>query len=305
MSASRIAAPARGRRIDQHHFTLRNSIMLSRSSLWICGTAVALGACSRKPAPPAAQTAPTVVTITATDYTFGAPDTVPAGLVTMHLVDAGMEPHQVVVMRLDSGKTMADLSTMMSNPDAPIPAWLSFPIGVSVIAPGDTGNATALLTPGLYAMACFVSSADGAPHVAKGMVRPFIVAASAATPAPEPTADITITEKDYEFVISAPITAGTHTIRVENAGPQVHEVAISMLAPGKSVADLQAYITGGMKGAPPGKPIGGVTGPDPGGHQTFTATFTPGNYVIICLVPDKTDAKPHVAHGMLKEFKVS
>lgn len=281
--------------------------MMSRSCMWVCGAAVALGACSKKPAPAtqSAQTAPTVVTITATEFAFAAPDTVPAGLVTMRLVDAGQEVHQVVVMRLDSGKTMADLSAMMSTPNAPIPAWLAFPIGVSVIAPGDSGNATALLTPGHYAMACFVSSPDGKAHVEKGMVRPFEVIASEGAPAPEPTSDLTITEKDYEFVISGPITVGTHTIRVENAGPQVHEVALSMLAPGKSAADLQAYILGGMKGPPPGKPIGGVTGPDVGGHQTFTATFAPGNYVLMCLVPDKTDGKPHVMHGMIKQFTVS
>lgn len=281
--------------------------MMSRSCLWVCGVAMALGACNKKPAPAAqpAQTEPTVVTVTATDFAFAAPDTLPAGLVTMRLVDAGKEVHQVVVMRLDSGKTMADLSTMMTNPNAPIPAWLAFPIGVSVIAPGDSGNATALLTPGHYAMACFVSSPDGKSHVEKGMVRPFEVIASASAAAPEPASDVTITEKDYDFVISAPITAGTHTIRVENAGPQLHEVAISMLAPGKTAADLQAYVLGGMKGPPPGKPIGGVTGPDVGGHETFTATFAPGNYVLMCLVPDKTDGKPHVMHGMVKQFTVS
>lgn len=279
--------------------------MRSRSSLClICCSALALGACSKKPAP-AAQSSPTVITVSGMDFAFAAPETVPAGLVTFHLVGAGKEPHQMVVMRIDSGKTMAEVQPILMSPDAKIPGWMKFPIGVSVIAPGDTGNATAVLTPGHYLMACFVSSADGTPHVAKGMMRTFEVSANEAAPAAEPTADITITEKDYDFDVTGNLTAGAHTIRVENAGPQLHEVAISQLAPGKTLADFQAWVQGGMKGEPPGKPVGGVTGPDVGGHQTFTANFAAGKYVLICLVPDNTDGKPHIMHGMIKEITIT
>jgi uncharacterized cupredoxin-like copper-binding protein len=269
------------------------------------GAAAVLGACAKKPAPPAAQTAAAVYTITATEYAFAAADSVPAGLVTVQLVDAGKEPHQVVITRIDSGKTMADLLAAMSVPNMAIPGWMHFPIGVSVIVPGDSGNATAVLTAGHYAMLCFVSSPDGSPHFAKGMAREFTVVASTMTPAAEPTGDITITAKDYDFNVTGALTAGTHTIRVENAGPQVHEVALNQLAPGKTVADYTKWIQGGLKGMPPGKPVGGVTGPDVGGHQSFTATLAPGKYVLFCLVPDKGDGKPHAMHGMIKEITVT
>lgn len=269
----------------------------------LVGAAALAGAC-KKSAPPA-QAAATVVNVTATEFAFVAPDTVRAGLVTLRFKDQGQEPHQVVVMRIDSGKTIADLQAMATDPNMRVPGWLAFPIGVSVIAPGDSGDATAVLTPGHYVMVCFIASPDGTPHIMKGMVKPFEVAASAMSPAPEPTADLTITEKDYDFVFSAPLTAGTHTIRVENAGPQVHEIAINQLAPGKTLADMQAWVAGGMKGPPPAKPFGGVTGPDVGGHQFFTATFTPGTYVLMCFVPDQGDGKPHFMHGMVKEITVS
>ncbi len=278
--------------------------MRSHLPVWLlCGTAFALGACTRKPAP--AQAAATVVTVSALDFAFTAPDTVPAGLVTFKLVGTGQEPHQMVVMRLDSGKTLADLQPFLSAPDAPIPGWLKFPIGVSVIVQGDTGNATAVLAPGRYAMACFIPSPDGVPHVAKGMVRAFEVAPNEAAPAPHPAADITIIETDYDFEITGPLTAGTHTIRVENAGPQVHEVALNLLAPGKTLADYQAWMQGGMRGEPPAKPVGGVTGPDVGGHITFTATLVAGKYVLVCLVPDSKDFQPHVMHGMIKEITIT
>src|SRR5256884_1184321 len=47
-------------------------------------------ACGR-PAPRAAR--PSLVTITATDYAFGVPDTIPAGLTTFRLVNQGKELH--------------------------------------------------------------------------------------------------------------------------------------------------------------------------------------------------------------------
>ncbi|HET9708139.1 MAG TPA: hypothetical protein VFP39_07530 [Gemmatimonadales bacterium] len=263
--------------------------------------------CTRKPAPPPAPPAATIVAITAMDYSFTAPDTIPAGLVTVKLANAGKEAHQVVFLRIDSGKTLADVATLMKDPNAKVPGWLAFPLGANGVVPGDSSNATTTLTPGHYALVCFLPSADGTPHVNKGMVRPLEVKASSGPAAAEPTADITITEKDYTWDISAPITAGTHTFRVENAGPQLHEVQIFQIAPGKSAKDLQAWLRGGMKGQPPAMPVGGFVGPMPGAgqHGFFTRTLAAGNYVFICFVPDAKDAQPHVMHGMMKEVTVS
>jgi hypothetical protein len=281
--------------------------MSSRASLVLTSAALAtLGACAKKatPPPPPPPTA-NVVTVMAGDYSFQAPDTIPAGLTTLELKNLGKEVHQVVMVRLDSGKTMADLEPMLKNPKMVIPAWMYFPLGVNGIVPGDSANATATLTAGHYVMICFLPSPDGAPHVAKGMIRPIEVTASTAPLAPEPTADLVITAKDYTWDVSAPITAGTHTIRMENAGPQMHEVQIFQLAPGKTTKNFQTWLQGGMKGEPPAKPIGGFAGPTPGGHGFFTATFAAGTYVFVCFVPDKTDFKPHVMHGMMKEITVT
>lgn len=277
--------------------TSRPSFVLAAASL------AAIGACAKKPAPPPPTA--NVVTVMAGDYTFQAPDTIPAGLTTLMLKNLGKEVHQVIMMRLDSGKTVADLQPLFTDPEAPIPAWLYFPLGVNGIVSGDSANATATLEPGHYVMVCFLPSPDGAPHVAKGMVRTIEVTASTAALAPEPTADLVITAKDYTWDVSAPITAGTHTIRMENAGPQLHEVQIFQLAPGKATTDFTAWLQGGMKGEPPAKPVGGFAGPTPGGHGFFTTTFAPGTYVFVCFVPDKGDFKPHVMHGMVKEITVS
>lgn len=264
-----------------------------------------LVACSRKPAPPAT---PNVVAITATDYAFQAPDTVPAGLTTFKFANQGREPHHVVLMgaRADAGKTMADLDSAMRM-EGPPPAWLTLPGSPSITIPGDSSNVTTTLEAGQYVLVCYISSADGQVHVMKGMFRPLVVTAAAAGAAapPEPQADIVITEKDYDFELSQPLTAGAHTIQVVNAGPQIHEVTIELLAPGKTLADYRAWVTGGLKGEPPTRPVGGFIGPNPGKHGWFNVTLVPGTYLLTCLVPDAQDGKPHAEHGMIKEITVS
>src|SRR5258707_5779072 len=121
--------------------------------------AVASGAtlsCNRKPAPPPTPPTANVVTIMAKDFSFEAPDTIPAGLTTVKLTNAGAEVHQVVFVRIDSGKTLADLQGMMKNPDMAVPGWMHFPIGVNGIVPTDSANATPVFPPRHYALVGFL-----------------------------------------------------------------------------------------------------------------------------------------------------
>jgi hypothetical protein len=245
-----------------------------------------------------------VVTLVASDYAFGGPDTIPPGLTTLRLVNTGREPHQAGLIRADSGKTIADLQAAMSAPGAS-PAWAVFVGGANLVVPGDTSNATQLLTAGRYVLICFIPSPDGKPHFAKGMLRPLIVTGPAPSGVAEPEADNRIVLNDYGFQLARPVTAGPHGFRVENAGPQLHEVMVLMLAPGKSSADLLAWERGGMKGPPPARPIGGIVGLTPGQHASFTLTLGPGQYLLGCFVPDAKDGKAHLAHGMLQAFTVS
>jgi hypothetical protein len=60
-----------------------------------------------------------------------------------------------------------------------------------------------------------------------------------------------------------------------------------------------------MKGPPPAEALGGVTLLDKGARSSFVANLTPGEYGLICFVPDGKDGKPHLAHGMIKTIKVS
>jgi uncharacterized cupredoxin-like copper-binding protein len=252
---------------------------------------------------PATHTA----TVHAKDFAFEAPDSITGGWTTFHLVNDGPNLHHIQLVRLDSGKTIQDLEAAMKNPGPP-PRWAVFVGGPNAPSPGSSSDASLNLQPGNYAMLCMVDIPGHVPHAAKGMVRPLTVTAETGTPAAEPGADITISESDYKFDIPASIAAGNHTFKVVNSGPQPHEIELVRLAPGKTMKDFGEFIEKAyadkVDGPPPGDGIGGVSAIMPGATEYFTANMTPGNYVMLCFLPDAKDGKPHLDHGMVKEFTV-
>lgn len=296
----------------------RHLTMLSVASL------VALAACSPKDnaatdsakvaqagAPAAATTtasrgafdpATHTMTVFGKDFAFEAPDSVPAGMTNIHFVNDGPNLHHVQLVRLDSGKTMADFEAAMKNPGPP-PKWAVFVGGPNAPDPGAALDVAMDLREGNYIMLCFVDIPAKVPHFMKGMVRPFKVVAATGPSAAAPVADVTITLADYNFLIKGELTAGKHTIKVENNGPQDHELEIIRLAPGKTMKDLGAWMEK-MEGPPPANAIGGIAGTVPSAPGYVNVDLTPGNYVLICFVPDAKDGKSHADHGMVKELTI-
>jgi uncharacterized cupredoxin-like copper-binding protein len=243
-----------------------------------------------------------VVTVTGADFTFDAPETIPAGVTEFRFVNKGPSLHHMQILKINGGKTFDDLRAALANPGPP-PAWIKMLGGPNAPAPGTESNATLTLERGNYAIICFVDL-GGPPHFTKGMIRPLKVVPSKVASAPTPKADITTSLFDYNFKLSSHVRPGAHTIRVHNTGPQAHEVELIQLAPGKTVEDFVTWVAD-MKGPPPAKPIGGIAAIEPGMSQLFTADFVPGNYAFVCFIPDSKDGKPHYAHGMTKQFNVN
>jgi hypothetical protein len=135
------------------------------------------------------------------------------------------------------------------------------------------------------------------------MVRGLKVTAGTAAAAPEPTSDVVVNLSDYAFTVQGALTPGKHTFKLVNKGPQAHEFEIIRLAPGKTGKDFLSFIAK-MDGPPPGNALGGVAGFLSGTTTYTTVDLTPGNYFLICFVPDTKDAKAHFEHGMTKEFTV-
>jgi len=265
--------------------------------------ALILAACAKTEPPveqaaaPPAPAAPSMVHVTATDYAFEAPDTLPSGVTTFHLMNEGKEPHHVVLVKMPFAEFQK------ANPAGPPPADLVVLGGPNAAPPSGTAEATVDLTPGSYTMVCFIPAADGKLHMMKGMARGLEVTQGTSTAA-MPVADITVKLTDYAFEITGPLTAGRHVVRVEDVGPQMHELIMVKLEPGKTVQQMAAWLEK-PAGPPPGALINGASPMTPGVANTTTVDFTAGDYGLICFVTDSKDGKPHIAHGMIKQITVN
>ncbi len=266
--------------------------------------AVSAAACAKKEEAASAPPPPPTVTITAADFVFTAPDTIPAGVVKVRLVNKGPSLHHVQFVQLGEGKTMDSLRAALMR-HGPPPSWVRQVAGPNPPAPNAVSELVTTLAPGNYAILCFVPDDHGVPHFVKGMARPVVVAQRAGPAAAEPASDVQVDLADYSFTLSKDITAGAHTVKIVNAGPQPHELFIAKLDSGATAQQLVQYVLTGMKGRPPALPLGGASGMMPGDHVFFTMHFTPGDYALICFLPDAKDGKEHATHGMVKQIHVS
>jgi len=254
----------------------------------------------------AASAEPQTITITAKDFAFVVPDTVNPGLTTIRLVNEGPNIHHAFLVKLNDGKTLEDFAGAMRTmkPSDPFPSWAIDAGGPNPGAIGGESSVVQDLEPGTYAVICVVDIPDKVPHVMKGMSATMIVRDAPVVAAQEPEADVTMTLADYSFGFSTPLTAGKHIIKIENAADQPHEVLIVRLAEGKTVEDFGKWATD-FQGPPPGEALGGVAPFTKGRSIYVPLDVTPGNYVLICFVPDAKDGRPHVEHGMVMPLTVS
>lgn len=244
--------------------------------------------------PPVAT--PNLVRVVARDFAFDSSHTVPAGLVAIRLVNQGHAVHMLGVARLDSGRTLADVYKALHS-NAPM-GWFSELGGPGAISPGDSVTLYAVLQPGTYSMICWWPDSTGKEHVMSGMMSSLTVTGQTAGAPVEPAADIYLRERDYAISATGAFTAGHHVFRVDNDGPQDHDVTLLRVLPGKTDAEVEKWLAKpGMLDAPV-EAIGGTVGVARWGHTEFAADLKPGNYLILCMIPDAKDGKPHFMHGM-------
>jgi hypothetical protein len=275
--------------------------------------ALVLGGCGserRAEAPPAdappaapAASAPEILTVTASDYKFDAPDQIPAGLVTVQLVNRGPSPHHVQLLRLAEGKTPADFQAALQK--GALPTWALPAGGPNPPKVGGTSEVRIPLEAGEYMMVCFIPDTAGVPHMAHGMVRPLRVtpATETAASSADTTADVDLTLVDYDFKLSAPLTPGRHVVRVTNAAKQPHEVVFVRLEPNKTPQDFARWGERQV-GPAPGTLHGGISGIMPGTVAYVPIDLPAGDYALLCFVPDMKDGKAHYVHGMTKRLKI-
>lgn len=127
------------------------------------------------PSPLMAQS-PRAVTVIGLDYAFQAPDTLPAGPVTLSLLNRGTVRHELILLLLNEGRTLGELlqaTTLEARMS------LSRPLGLILAQPGQPADAQLIVTLAQgrsYVFLCVLRDApDKPPHSAMGMAKALVV----------------------------------------------------------------------------------------------------------------------------------
>lgn len=189
---------------------------------------------------------PPVYKVKAVDYAFVAPDTIPAGLVTLRMPNEGKETHYMEIDRLPEGKTFQEYRTtlreLMAQRDslitllsegsvdtAEVIKKLSEPVrkwngggtglldlgseagGIGLVAPSLTAQTTLHLRPGKYVMSCNMPTSEGQWHSELGMVRPITVKENNSGGSP-PKSDVTISFSPNKLITEGKFTSGRQSV---------------------------------------------------------------------------------------------
>lgn len=112
------------------------------------------------------------LTLTLVDYAFSFSMPPTGGSHVIHVVNNGTQAHEFILFKLLPGKTMDDLGAWARTYEGPAPVTGAG--GVPAIEPGQVADVYVTLTPGRYAVLCFLPDAkDGRSHLTHGMVLPF------------------------------------------------------------------------------------------------------------------------------------
>jgi len=110
------------------------------------------------------------------DYGFVFSKPLTAGKHVIHVMNDGPQEHEVIFVKLNPGKHIADVVKYVETDKMKGPPPSAIVDGMSGLAKGRTGTFTANLTPGTYGLFCMAPDVkDGKSHADHGMTAEFVV----------------------------------------------------------------------------------------------------------------------------------
>jgi plastocyanin len=258
---------------------------------------------------PGAIAAPTggggvhTLVVTSYEYSFQAPETIAAGVVTVRLVNRGKSGHQVAFAMLDDSSSLTRVMRSLVD-DKKRTTGIRWMGGVESALAGDSSETTLALPSGRYVIVCSYDGPQGHAHVSMGMIRPLTVSPGlAASDSALPPTETTIHLSDYQIALSGPVRSGHHLVRVQNDGAHFHHLIFSRIVGKATMADLDKW-DGKSRPAPIEDVSGGAAVLSPGRASVIALDLKPGRYAVACILSDGPGARPHYMLGMEKEIAV-
>jgi hypothetical protein len=250
------------------------------------------------------------LTIMASDHALEAPAQVAAGATRIEVMNHGTEAHQAALVRLEPGRTRDEYLTALAQSLAAAAEVGTFVGGPNGAGPGQTVGVTAELEPGRHVVLCLIPSLDGVPHVVKGMVTELEVTGPAGKPAPRERA-AAVRLHDFHFGVPkrfVDAVSSGEPIEVVNDGAQAHEMVVSRLPKGVTIADVVTWTDHPLftpaPGPQPQVDVAGVTMLAPGASSRVRLDLAPGRYALLCFLPDEASGTSHLEQGMAYPFTV-
>ena len=241
------------------------------------------------------------VTVTITEDSFTAPDTIAAGYVNIQLVNEAADMHSAHLIKLDEGYSSRQLieayaDSMLSG--GARPEWMTHRGGV--ISETGTSDITIFLDAGNYTWVC-VMGTDSVPHF-KGHESSAVIVVGevdSAIKMPDPDVVINMTDKNHE--IDSKVEPGMQSVQVVNSGTKYHLVAISKLDQDATADDVVSWFTS-YNGPPPATGIVATSAIGPGLTAHLNIDFEPGTYVAYCMA--NAEGNFHLMDGAITTFTV-
>lgn len=261
------------------------------------------------------------VTVTARDYGFEAPAVVGGGVTRLTLENTGQRKHEAVILSTGDkppDQAARDLIPSLLGEGKPIPAYLRFYGGVSLVAGGTTAESTLPLPAGRYALVCTLTDLDSLDsdkaakdgeepspeaaqfHFERGMVAAFEVQGTSS--AAMPATDGTVVAKDWSFEVPA-LAPGARVLTFRNDGQQDHSLAIAEWADGIGLDAARAAFETLLAATPEKPPPDSTPTPEDlafagplsaGGQGTFRVELKPNRtYVFACYMSDRGGGELH------------
>jgi hypothetical protein len=241
--------------------------------------------------------------IRVTDDGYSSADQVSAGRVAITLHNDGHGQRNAQFLRVNDGVSLAQLAATFQNDQRSAMSLVSFAGGPGTVPPGGTQEVVQDLVEGQYVMVTLLLGEDGFQYVPPGMFKPFRVVPASTPPTSAPLpGDEVLRLEDFGFGIPQ-LSAGSHTLRLDNVGKVPHEILVKRMAPETTLGDALAFVLTPV-GTPPYADAGGAL-VFPGGQSvSMTLELAPGQYVAICYFRDSATRKTHAELGMIRDFTV-